>query len=538
MYIAKVLMLVCFICPNLMAAQVKGIRFIEASQKDNIKIGSVSSGAMANVDEVASQIKIGKCEVKREEETAAQSNYCDFLFGEHGKIFTSYADFENLTATSLTLQQVTAKDQIVIKLNGNLVYSSTGEPNFTLTNDRFREVITDEAFDYYYGILVNKKVVPVQTNKMLSLKPGLNLTNYLKKGTNHVEIQVAVGYRGGYQVNFGFGAPSKKEKYPCQDSNRYCSQGRERRIVEGIYETRDCWQYSHTKTCNYPSKNDCWQYAACILIADKECLLKDYYGACVNVLREYSCQSIDETYEIQRPKFKEVNPDTNRPGITKCKGVPCFDGLCGQTHFDKDEDMLPTVSKLTAVATAKGKDINNISLFAGQGLHCSNKLASYSNCCKIKGFGRNKNNGWGHKIGAKCNSQEQQLADMRQQNLCVYVGKTRSTTLGVKSVDKHHFCCFGNILDKIIQTQGRGQLGMNFGSGGNPDCRGLTISELLRIDFNKIDYSDFYPVIKNKIKIPKTEDIMNRVNRGMPATGSSNGITPNVKTGKADENYN
>jgi hypothetical protein len=513
-----------------------GIRFIETNHKDNIKISSTSAGVLANVDEVAGQIKIGACEAKSEEESGAQSPYCDFLYGKEGRVFNVYVDFDNRSATTLNLSKVIAKDQIVVKLNGNLLYSSTGNPNLSVTSDRFNDRISDEHFDYYLGILDHGKIVPVQTSRMLNVNPYINANNYLKKGINRVELQVAVGYRGGYQVNFGFSAPSKKEKYPCRDSTPKCSQGKQERIIEGIYVTRDCWQYEHTKTCDYPSKNDCSKYQSCVPIADKECLLKDYYGNCVNVLREYSCQEQDETYEIQRPKFKQTNPDTNIPGAAKCKGIPCFEGFCGQTKFDKDEDMLPSVSKLTAVSTAKGKDINNISLFPGQALHCANKLASYSNCCKIQGFGRKKKHGWGHKIGAKCNGEEERLADLRQQNLCVYVGKSRSSTLGIKTVDKHYFCCFANILDKIIQVQGRQQLGMNFGSGGSPNCRGLTIAELMRIDFNKIDYSEFYPVITSKIKLPNIDDIKSRVQSAMP--DSQTGVSSNIRQSTSDENYN
>jgi conjugal transfer mating pair stabilization protein TraN len=517
----------------------KGKILAEKPRQSDIKI--ISGSAAANVDEQVRQIKIGTCEIKKEEETNQPSRYCDFLYGAEGKVFNASVDFDNPTATSLTLQQIMAKDQIIIRLNGNRIYSSTGTDHLVLTNDRIAAGITDEYFDYYHGIQVNGKVVPVQSNKMLQVNPNLNISNYLKKGHNRVDIQVAVGYRGGYAFNLGFNVPGKKETYPCKDGPSYCSQGRERRIINGVYETRDCWQYSYTRTCDYPSKNDCAQYQTCVLIADKECLLTDYAGNCVNILREYSCQSLDETYDIQRPKFETVNPDTNTPGAPVCTGVPCLDGKCGDPEFDKDEDMLPTVSKLTAAGQARGKDINTVSLFAGIALHCSNKLASYSNCCKIKGFGRDNKNGWGHKIGAKCKDDERRLVDARQQGLCVFVGKNRSTTLGLKTVDKSWFCCFGNILDKIIQVQGRQQLGMSFGSAGNPDCRGLNINELMRIDFNKIDYSEFYPVIIDKMKLPKAEDIAARVKSTLPSSSNkkdgSDGLSPNIKGQRHDENW-
>ena len=46
--------------------------------------------------------------------------------------------------------------------------------------------------------------------------------------------------------------------------------------------------------------------------------------------------------------------------------------------------------------------------------------------------------------------------------------------------------------------QGRGQLGLSFGKAKSPDCRGLSPEELQRINFERIDYSDYYNDIQAK----------------------------------------
>ena len=57
---------------------------------------------------------------------------------------------------------------------------------------------------------------------------------------------------------------------------------------------------------------------------------------------------------------------------------------------------------------------------------------------------------------------------------------------------KAGYCVFDNKLARIIQYQGRsGQLGIGFGGASSPDCRGITVDELQKIDFNAMDYSDF-----------------------------------------------
>ena len=94
--------------------------------------------------------------------------------------------------------------------------------------------------------------------------------------------------------------------------------------------------------------------------------------------------------------------------------------------------------------------------------------------------------------------------------MCICRQKS-SKTLGVTTVIKHHFCCFSNILEKIIQVQGRAQLGINFGSGGSPDCRGLTLEELERIDFSLIDFSEFAQEVQKRMVLPKGGDVEERI---------------------------
>ena len=45
---------------------------------------------------------------------------------------------------------------------------------------------------------------------------------------------------------------------------------------------------------------------------------------------------------------------------------------------------------------------------------------------------------------------------------------------------------FGSKLGRILQQQGRAQLGIGWG-----DCRGFTVAEVERIDFDRLDLSEF-----------------------------------------------
>jgi len=53
-------------------------------------------------------------------------------------------------------------------------------------------------------------------------------------------------------------------------------------------------------------------------------------------------------------------------------------------------------------------------------------------------------------------------------------------------------CCFGSKLSKILQEQIRDQLGIDWGTPKEPNCRALTIEELQKADFSKIDLKEFF----------------------------------------------
>lgn len=94
---------------------------------------------------------------------------------------------------------------------------------------------------------------------------------------------------------------------------------------------------------------------------------------------------------------------------------------------------------------------------------------------------------------ASCDMMDQKNAMAKGQKLCTYVGNTcekRVPGLGcVKSVEQ--YVCFNSILARIINEQGRPQVGRNFGTPESPDPQGFTLEEMNRLDFSKMDFSEF-----------------------------------------------
>ena len=327
---------------------------------------------------------------------------------------------------------------------------------------------------------------------------------------------------GGVQAGTRF-----TSSYSCADAVKTCVSSGIRK-VDGFDVHRDCWEWTYYKTCNYPSRDDCRNFSHCYAVADLPCLLRDSYGNCVNLQKEFSCKSW-EPVTIDKEAVRTSLVAKEGKDRLVCKGVPCIDGNCIDKSYLTDGDMMDSVSKLYAVSQMKGALDLNFKLFAGFAQNCSKKAAQYTNCCSTS------LKGWGKSFGAKCTKDEIDLVDKRQKNLCVYVGKQNKQTMGVTTVVKHHYCCFGSLLNKVIQVEGRKQLFPSkhvdqlFNNNGKPDCRGLTLAEIMQLDFDKMDFSEFFIDILKRMKIPKVGDISARVNSSLPNVRKYDGNPNNKK---------
>lgn len=111
-----------------------------------------------------------------------------------------------------------------------------------------------------------------------------------------------------------------------------------------------------------------------------------------------------------------------------------------------------------------------------------------------------------------CNQQEQMLGMKRGQNLCASVGSYCSSSIDllVGSIcveNTQSFCCYNSLLGKIINEQGRAQIGKSYGSPQSPSCSGFTTAEFAQIDFSKIDLSAFAAQIMSTVVAPNTGGI-------------------------------
>ncbi len=92
---------------------------------------------------------------------------------------------------------------------------------------------------------------------------------------------------------------------------------------------------------------------------------------------------------------------------------------------------------------------------------------------------------------SSCSNEEQLLAEHRGASLSVYEDETCSSRLAGSCVQwTDRYCSYNSVLAKIINTQGKAQLGLS-----SSDCSGMTLDQVTSIDFSKIDFSEFTATI-------------------------------------------
>ena len=50
-------------------------------------------------------------------------------------------------------------------------------------------------------------------------------------------------------------------------------------------------------------------------------------------------------------------------------------------------------------------------------------------------------------------------------------------------------------------------MGLSYGSAEFPNCRGLAVNEVQRIDFERLDFSNFYQDLEGQMQVPGQGDL-------------------------------
>ena len=165
-----------------------------------------------------------------------------------------------------------------------------------------------------------------------------------------------------------------------------------------------------------------------------------------------------------------------------CGGIRyCVGAGCETVRAQSNTGFVEATSRLNMAIELGGEefDRDDMRFFKGARRVCTIRWFGLANCCTNSGA----------LVGlAGCSAEEIELAKERHGGNTRYLGKycAKRTFFGVCIRRARAWCVFGSKLGRILQEQGRSQLGV-----GWSDCRGLTVAEVERIDFGRLDLSEF-----------------------------------------------
>ena len=128
-----------------------------------------------------------------------------------------------------------------------------------------------------------------------------------------------------------------------------------------------------------------------------------------------------------------------------------------------------------------------------------------------------------------CEDQEKVTAMKRDARLCVAFGDYCSRCVRVfgrcvACLERtQSFCCFNSHLARIINEQGRAQVGKGWGgnTAQSPDCSGFSVAQLQMLDFSRLDLSEFYAEITPTL--PNAATYAGTANSAIPTCYFGNG---------------
>lgn len=282
------------------------------------------------------------------------------------------------------------------------------------------------------------------------------------------------------------------------DGGEVCVEGPETRTIEGVAVTQQCWRWERGFQCYREAPaNDCSNLSTrpgCTFVRE-ECLDDPQDGPCKVSNKVYRCP-------VPAP------PSTEQQYI--CDGdIYCLNGECETIERTPNNEFGDAVMALNSAADASHQlDPNALTVFKGTRNTCSKVIFGITDCCAPRGFPI---------VGGGCDGDDRTLKDKREKGLCHYVGTyCSSSVLGICTKKKEAHCCYGSKLARIIQEQGRPQLGLGWGSAKSAKCEGFTVDQFARLDLSRVDFSEVMAEFVEAAKLPDqlqtANDLQTRIN--------------------------
>ena len=329
----------------------------------------------------------------------------------------------------------------------------------------------------------------------------------------------------------------------CFIADQKCIGGEQTKTINGLSVTRPCWRYMYTYNCQGDATDTCkpWREKGCVKTSQK--CVSYYKGA---------CNKYEKTYKCFKDRLK------GRHISMTCGGAKpfCSEGDCSDQSYKPNSMFTKIMSMFLGFSEGKTDKADYPShIFAGRSTKCRKSSLRFKNCCGFSGLG--------NELGVvRCSEEEKELKRKRNQKKCHYIGfyerrevlgaaataitagmrgNTISAALGgaktltgmAKPARYEVYCCWDNVLDRIINVEGRKQLaskGINisWGTPEHPRCRGLTVEEIQLLDMTKFDFKDAFEDLLTRTKSVTLQEmetyVKDSITGAVDGRGFKNGV--------------
>lgn len=325
-----------------------------------------------------------------------------------------------------------------------------------------------------------------------------NIGSYLNEGVNIISVTT---HGGGSLIETIYNMRNvhecigkETESFACDSIttigskplvSKTCLDDHNPKYFDGAPFNRSCWAqaevYGHANTAIFTEDAQCdsLRQKGCY-VTNEECLQRATEGFCANARLTFTCDEKDAA------KTVDVCGDT----------LICTDGSCNQGP-PLEEGTIQDFSQAATYAQVMKDSKNNLdpttlSIFRGSFHECSvaKTLIGSDKCC-TGGSGTLNDLGL-----AKCSPEEKLINDSR--NAAIVTALPEYETCGasvagvcVKKMKHHPYCIWPSKLARMIQDQGKAQLGIAI----NSSCSGFKVdspNEFASVDFSKIDLSEYF----------------------------------------------
>ncbi|WP_240959872.1 conjugal transfer protein TraN [Novosphingobium olei] len=285
------------------------------------------------------------------------------------------------------------------------------------------------------------------------------------------------------------------------------------RTIDGATLTQACWKWRRDYTCTGVTQaNDCGPLKAnpACSFDHEECLDDSPNGPA-----DGPCKVRDEVYRCTIGAAA-----TSAPASLCGSDLYCLHGECTTITREASTEFQDALVAVHAMGDVRDQfDPADLSLFKGEATGCHRPIFGLVNCCAGKSSGLLSAAAGGAALAGGpaaiaalatpfltqflCSAEEKQLDIKDRMGLCHYVGTYCSQkVLFVCTTKRKSYCCFPSKLSRILQEQGRTQLGLGWGDARHPECRGFTVAEFQQLDLGKMDFREVYADFTEAVKLP------------------------------------